>query len=67
MSTIFRAQLELALERRKQTSMIYSKPRVDVLGEAVCIIQGKKVGPSLDGPPPYGTQDPPPPTAELDE
>ncbi len=47
--------------------MIYSKPTIEVLGDADRIIQGAKVGPIFDGPPPYGTSSPTPPAYELDE
>jgi len=47
--------------------MVYSKPAIETLGEAICIISGSKVGPSFDGPPPYGTAIPAPPAYELDE
>lgn len=55
------------MQKREQTSMIYSKPTIEILGEAVQVIQGSKVGPAFDGPPPYGISNPAPPAYELDE
>ncbi len=47
--------------------MTYNKPTVALLGDAVRIVQGTKVGPTFDGPPPYGTSNPAPPAYELDD
>ncbi len=47
--------------------MVYNKPTISVLGEALVVIQGTKLGPVFDGPPPYGATSSPPPTYEVDE
>ena len=40
---------------------------IEVIGAALRVIQGAKLGPNYDGPLPYGTGPPVPPAYELDE